>query len=263
MSDRTMIETCNATWNLWWGCYGPNGTEEKPARCSYCYAHDRAKRKVRKCELCQQFVPHFHNEMMGLPLRWKKPRIVFVESMGDIAGEGVEFAAFVRIMNRIHLANHHIYLILTKRPDRLCELLLKYAWRITPAGRNQHVSIADEFPHVWFGVTITGYQDRIRLDMLGRIDVAHRFVSYEPMLDSPPILFPEPYDLNGYVNPKPVEWVIVGAQTGRRAKRPDYLWVQDVVAQCKAHNVPLFVKSSLGLGPGMRQFPREMEGLKR
>ncbi len=263
MADRSKIENVSASLNLWWGCYGANGTRERPVRCSYCYAHTLAKRKLRHCELCQQFVPHFHEEKLQLPLKWRKPRIVFVESMGDIASEGVEFEWFVRIMTLIHKARRHIYLMLTKRPVQLNDLLKRYAWMVTPRFSEETISIAKEFPHLWVGVTITGYRDRWRLDVLGRMNVAHRFVSYEPMLNAPPLIFPLQYDLEGYVGPKPVEWVIMGAQTGAGAKRPDYLWVKDVVAQCKAHNVPLFIKKSLHLGPGMRQFPPEMQGLKR
>ena len=263
MSDSTMIETCNATWNLWWGCYGPNGTEEKPDRCPYCYAHTLAKRKVRNCDLCREFVPHFHSEFLGLPGKWKKPRIVFVESMGDLAGEGVEYSWQAAVFNIMEMVRQHTYLVLTKRIDRMDDFLRHYHNRRIGKAEGDVSKIPELFPHVWFGVTITGNQDRPRLETLGRLPVAHRFVSYEPILDSPPIIFPEPLDVEGYINPKRVEWVIVGAQTGKQAKRPDYLWVQDVVAQCKAHNVPLFLKNSLHLGPGMRQFPPEMEGLKR
>jgi protein gp37 len=200
--------------------------------------------------------------MLDLPVRWKKPRIIFVESMGDIAGEGVEFEWFVRIMNLIHKVRRHIYLMLTKRPVQLNDLLKRYECMITPGFGKETVSIAREFTHLWVGVTITGHLDAWRLYSLGHMDVAHRWLSYEPMLDCPPLLFPEPLDLEGYENPQPVEWVVCGAQTGAGAKQPDPLWVKDVVAQCKAHNVPLFMKESLHLGPGMRQFPPEMERLK-
>ena len=75
------------TINPWgWGCYGPGGSAERPNLCCYCYAKILANRKLRKCSLCQQFVPHWHPEQLEKPLHWKKPRRIFVASMSDPFG---------------------------------------------------------------------------------------------------------------------------------------------------------------------------------
>ena len=89
MSDRTKIEWANATINPGgWGCFGPGGTEDNPQRCSYCYAYRLAKRRLRSCKLCNDFVPHYHDEEWTKPWGWSRPRRIFVQSMGDLWGRG-------------------------------------------------------------------------------------------------------------------------------------------------------------------------------
>jgi protein gp37 len=226
-SDGSRGETINP---LGWGCYGV-GTKDAPQPCSYCYAARIAKTKRRKCPLCQAFIPHLHPEAMEKIYRWKKPRRIFIQSMGDLFHPAISNKIIRDIIRKIHWDNHrkgdegHTYFFLTKNPQRYLEF---------------------DFPdNCWLGSTHTGI---LRLKMPGgefyewQILRKHHpklFISFEPLLDEVFILFPEHIDKLGLI--------IIGAMTGAKAKyhRPQREWVEDLIAEADKYCIPVFLKNNI------------------
>lgn len=229
MADATRIDWCDATINPWgWGCYGPGGTADKPQVCWYCYARRLAQRGLRDCPECTAFVPHWHESELDKPLHWKRPRRIFVQSMGDPFGDWVTRDQLVQVFAHIGAAPQHTYLFLTKQPQNILRLL-------------PTLPVAN----VWLGATMDGQtkpwgaQPWITAGIYLK-DVAavgwHTFVSAEPLLG--PV---QPFTLQG------AQWVIVGAYTGPGADKhkPQREWVERIITDCDERNVPVFLKSSV------------------
>ena len=178
MSDRTRIDYADASINpLGWGCWGHGGSPEKPRRCSFCFAFRMAKRNLRDCPQCRAFVPHWHPEELDKLVRWQKPRRIFVESMGDLFGEGVLFRAVHEVWLAMMAAKHHTYLLLTKSPGRL------RLWTEATAA-NKCWPIEDIWPDwFWLGTSITTQADADeRIPWLLKTPAAHRWISIEPIM---------------------------------------------------------------------------------
>lgn len=242
MADNTKIEWATSSWNPVDGCAPISEA------CQKCYAANMAKRfwGDRKFSEIQ-----FHEDRLNQPLKWKRPRMIFVCSMGDLFHEGVIFNWIHEIWDIMKRTPEHIFMVLTKRPRKMKEVVeLIY--------RKQRLGWAKGFwSHVWLGVTAEN-QKRAdeRIPILLEIPAAIRFVSVEPMLEliNAPIRCPEcgygkiDQDINldhRLCNgPGWVDWVICGAETGPGARYMKPKWAMDLYSQCQQAGVPFFFKKS-------------------
>jgi protein gp37 len=165
-----------------------------------------------------------HEEYLELPLHWRKPRRIFVDSMSDLFHEDMPDEYLRKCFDVMERANWHTYQILTKRPDSMLEFSLKF-------GR---------FPdHIWMGTSVESSPFKSRIDTLRRAPAKIRFVSFEPLLDSmhPPI------DLSG------IRWVIAGGESGPNYRPVKTEWIREIRDECLAQGVAFFFKQYGGLMP--------------
>lgn len=232
MSVSSSIEWTDSTWNPVRGC-----VKVSPG-CKNCYAERFAERfrGVRGHPFEQGFDLRLVPEKLDDPLLWKNSRLVFVNSMSDLFQEGVPkeyIAAVGRIMEK---ARWHIFQVLTKRHERMRELL------------NGDLRWMAQLPHVWFGVSVEDRKHGLpRLDALRRTPARVRFLSVEPLLEHLGQL-----DLRG------IDWVIVGGESGPGARTLDPSWVFSILRQCRAAKVPFFFKQ--WGGPRKNERGRELGG---
>lgn len=207
----TSIEWTQATWNPVTGC-----TKISPG-CKHCYA----ERMARRLQLMGQrnytngFTLTLHEHMLELPLSWKKPQMIFVNSMSDLFHEKVPTAFIVKVFETMRRASWHTFQILTKRSHRLHKLDTKTNW---PA-------------NVWMGVSVESEKYTFRIDHLRQTQAAVKFLSVEPLLGPLPAL-----DLRG------IHWVIVGGESGPGARPIEKQWVTDIRDQCLHAGVSFFFK---------------------
>jgi protein gp37 len=262
MSDQSKIDYVDATINpLGWGCYGPGGAAEEPKRCNYCYAFRLAKRHLRRCPLCNQFVPHSHSEEWDKPYRWRRGRRIFVQSMGDLFGTGVDPNMSLRLQSLCWATPRHTYLALTKSPARMAEQL---------AG----ITLP---PNLWLGTSVTCQADADeRIPLLLQVPAAVRWVSVEPLLGSVDLekwlsrdcedCDGAGFDLetgvcdscHGEQRWHGIDWVACGAQTGPGAVKPRASRVESIIAQCQDAGIPLFIKSNVAKALGWPEVPPEL-----
>ncbi len=213
MPDKTGIEWTDTTWNPVTGC-----TKISPG-CAHCYAEAITLRFKRG----GPFLPgkttiRLHDDRLDHPAKWRTPRRVFVNSMSDLFHEGVPFDFVDKVFASMSSYADHIYQILTKRPERM----LEYARSVTGAGWPDHV---------WAGVSVENqrWADQ-RIPLLQQVPTAVRFLSCEPLLK------PLKLDLTG------IHWVIVGGESGHRARKMQESWVVDIKTQCEVARVAFFFK---------------------
>jgi protein gp37 len=216
MSDRSAIEWTDATWNPVRGC-----TKVSPG-CKHCYAQTFAERfrGVSGHPFEQGFdlrlVPHKLED----PLRWRRSRRIFVNSMSDLFQEGVPADYIAQVGRVMERASWHTYQVLTKRPARMRQLL---------AG---DLSWLGALPHVWLGVSVENRRHGLpRIELLRSTPATIRFLSIEPLLE----------DL-GRIDLTGIHWVIVGGESGPRARPMREGWVLSIRDQCRRANVPFFFK---------------------
>ena len=211
MADKSHIEWTEATWNPVTGC-----TKVSPG-CKHCYAERLAKRlrAMGVEKYANGFQVTLHEDALSIPLQWKQPRIIFVNSMSDLFHKDVPLAFIQRVFAVMRQAHWHVFQVLTKRAERLAELAPKLEWP----------------PNVWMGVSVETQQYTYRIDLLRTVPAAVRFLSLEPLLGPLPNL-----NLEG------IHWVIVGGESGPGARpmRPE--WVTEIRDQCLAASVPFFFK---------------------
>jgi protein gp37 len=216
LSDRSAIEWTDATWNPARGC-----VKVSPG-CKHCYAQAFAERfrGIPGHPFTQGFDLRLVPEKLEEPLHWRRPRRIFVNSMSDLFQEGVpdDFIAAVGVV--MERASWHTYQVLTKRHERMRELLRgRLAWLAT-------------LPNVWLGVSVENRRDGLpRIDALRDTPAALRFLSIEPLLEDLGAL-----DLRG------MDWVIVGGESGPRARPMREEWVISIRDQCRRMRVPFFFK---------------------
>jgi len=216
MSDRSSIEWTDATWNPVRGC-----TRVSPG-CTHCYAETFAERfrGVPGHPYEQGFDLRLVPEKLEEPLRWRKPRRIFVNSMSDLFHEEVPDNFVVRVGEVMQQANWHTYQILTKRADRLATML------------RRELSSASCQPHIWWGVSVEDRKYGLpRIERLRSSPASLRFLSIEPLLEDLGQL-----DLTG------IHWVIAGGESGPGARRMLEEWVVSIRDQCRAASVPFFFK---------------------
>jgi protein gp37 len=221
VSDRSAIEWTDATWNPVRGC-----VKVSPG-CKHCYAETFAERfrGVPGHPFEQGFDVRLVPEKLEEPLRWRRPRRIFVNSMSDLFQEDVPteyIAAVGRIMERAHW---HTYQVLTKRHERMRKLLCG------------ELSWMGLLPHVWFGVSVENRRHGLpRIRALRETPVAIAFLSIEPLLEDL-----GPLDLAG------IDWVIVGGESGHRARPMREEWVLSIRDECRRARVPFFFKQWGGI----------------
>lgn len=207
----TKIEWTEASWNPVTGC-----TKESLG-CKHCYAERMAKRlqAMGSPNYANGFSVATHAHALNIPLKWKKPCMVFVNSMGDLFHKDVSVDFIKDVFGVMQSASWHTFQVLTKRAERLAELAPELPWP-----RN-----------VWAGVTVEHSDYRYRIDLLKTVPARTRFLSLEPLLG--PI---KALDLQS------LHWVIVGGESGPGARPMDEAWVLDIRDQCIKQNVPFFFK---------------------
>lgn len=216
MSLESTIEWTDATWNPVRGC-----TKISPG-CKHCYAETFAERfrGVKGHPYEQGFELRLVPEKLAEPLRWRKPKMIFVNSMSDLFHEAVPQDYIVAVAKVMVTAKWHTYQVLTKRSGRLRELL------------NSSLGFATRQPHIWWGVSVEDRRYGLpRIDDLQNADAEIRFLSVEPLLE----------DL-GRFNLDGIHWVIVGGESGPGARPMMKEWVVSVRDQCRRARVPFFFK---------------------
>jgi len=216
MSDKSKIEWTDATWNPVRGC-----TKVSPG-FAHCYAETFAERfrGVPGHPFEYGFDLRSVPEKLGDPIRWSAPRKVFVNSMSDLFHEGVPDDYIVRVARVMVAANWHTYQVLTKRADRLRDLL------------QSKLRFAAKQKHIWWGVSVENRKHGLpRIDILRQAPAAIRFLSVEPLLE----------DL-GTVDLSGIAWVIVGGESGPRARPMHPEWVRALRHQCNKSRVAFFFK---------------------
>lgn len=216
MSDRSHIEWTDASWNPVTGC-----TKVSPG-CAHCYAETFAERfrGVAGHPYEQGFDLRFWPGRLELPLHWKVPRRIFVNSMSDLFHEDIPDSYIGKIFDVMYRAKWHQFQILTKRHERLAELAPRLPWP----------------EHIWAGVTIENDRWSVRADALRRVPAAVRFVSAEPLLGPLPHL-----DLTG------IDWLIAGGESGPRHRVPDPAWFTELRDRCLAAGTAFFFKQWGGI----------------
>lgn len=232
MSDGSAIEWTDATWNPVRGC-----TKISPG-CKHCYAERFAERfrGVKGHPFEFGFDLRLVPDKLDEPLRWKRPRRIFVNSMSDLFHEWVPKEFIGRVANVMNRADWHTYQVLTKRAARLREIL------------STSLSDAASKSHIWWGVSVEDRKYGIpRIAQLQDAPALVRFLSIEPLLE----------DL-GTLNLDGISWVIVGGESGPGARPMKREWVVSIREQCDAAGVPFFFKQWGGVRK--KKAGRELDG---
>jgi protein gp37 len=216
MAEKSSIEWTDATWNPLRGC-----SKISPG-CKHCYAEVFAERfrGVPNHPYEQGFDLRLVPEKLEEPLRWKTPKRIFVNSMSDLFQPGVPAEYIARVARVMIRAPWHTFQVLTKRADRMADLL------------NGPLAFAAGEPHIWWGVSVENRKHGLpRIAQLQRANAKVRFLSVEPLLE----------DL-GKLNLGGIHWVIVGGESGNGARPMSPEWVANLRVQCKRAGVPFFFK---------------------
>ncbi|MBN1211466.1 MAG: phage Gp37/Gp68 family protein [candidate division Zixibacteria bacterium] len=211
MAINSTIEWTQSTWNPVTGC-----SKVSPG-CKHCYAERMAKRlhAMGQPNYSNGFKVTTHEKGLELPLRWKKPQTIFVNSMSDLFHEDVPVSFIQKVFRVMREAHWHRFQILTKRSERLLKMNTKIKWS----------------PNIWLGVSVENEKYNYRIDHLRDTDAQIKFISFEPLLDSVGGL-----DLEG------IDWVIVGGESGPKARPLREEWVLEILYQCQTAKVPFFFK---------------------
>jgi len=211
MAGLSKIEWTEATWNPVTGC------DKVSPGCKNCYAERFALRlqAAGTPQYKNGFLLTLHSRALEIPLGWKKPKVIFVNSMGDLFHKDVPIEFIQRVFSVMKATPQHQFQILTKRAERLTELDRQLAWS----------------DNVWMGVSIENADYINRISYLKSTKARIKFLSLEPLLGPLPHL-----DLKG------IDWVIVGGESGPYARPMKPQWVRQIRAQCIAARVPFFFK---------------------
>ena len=227
MAANSSIEWTGSTWNPVTGC-----TKISPG-CKHCYAERMATRlrAMGQPNYVNGFRSTVHEHMLDVPLRWKKPQTIFVNSMSDLFHEAVPTPFIRRVFDVMRLAHWHRFQVLTKRSERLLELSPELPWP----------------PNVWMGVSVETETYSSRIDHLRGTGAKVKFLSLEPLLGPLSSL-----DLRG------IDWAIVGGESGPGARPMQAAWVVDIRDKCRKKKVPFFFKQWGGVRK--KAAGRELEG---
>lgn len=230
MSDKTGIEWTDATWNPITGC-----TKVSPG-CDHCYAETLAERfrGTPGHYFERGFDVQLRPDKLDLPLRWTKPRRVFVNSMSDLFHESVPDADIAEVFSVMARAPQHTFQVLTKRHGRMRSMLSRTSFRDNLA----HWGQLWPLPNVWLGVSVEDQKwANIRIPALLETPAAVRFLSCEPLLGAVSL-----FDNTEIDNGTLVDWVIVGGESGRKARPMHPTWARHLRDECVEYGIPFHFK---------------------
>lgn len=227
MAANTKIEWTETTWNPVTGC------KKISPGCMNCYAERMSKRlkEMGSARYKNGFKVTLHEDVVDLPLAWKRPQSIFVNSMSDLFLDNIPTGFIKRVFGVMQAAHWHTFQVLTKRAERLSDLNRLLSWA----------------PHIWMGVTVENADYTCRIDHLRETGALVKFLSIEPLLGPIPNL-----DLEG------IDWVIVGGESGPSARPMKPEWVLDIRDQCQRASVPFFFKQWGGVNK--KKAGRELGG---
>ncbi len=211
MALGSTIEWTQATWNPVTGC------TKISTGCKNCYAERMSKRlrAMGKTQYRNGFKLTLQPDAIELPLKWKRPRVIFVNSMSDLFHKDVPAEFIERVFDVMNRCPQHTFQVLTKRPEITAELAPRLKWT----------------PNIWMGTSIENALVLHRVTSLQTVPAGIRFLSVEPLLGPIPRL-----PLTG------IHWVIVGGESGPGARPMEVQWVRTIRDRCIAQNVPFFFK---------------------
>jgi protein gp37 len=211
MAQLSKIEWTESTWNPVTGC------KKISAGCAHCYAERMAKRlqAMGKDLYKNGFEVALHPEVLEKPLHWKKPKVIFVNSMSDLFIEDIPFEFIASVFDVMNSCPQHTFQILTKRPH----IAARYSGRLNWT------------ENIWMGATVENNRVRNRIKHLVKIPSRIRFLSLEPLLSHIPRL-----PLSG------IDWVIAGGESGPYARPVDIEWIRKIRDRCIKYEVPFFFK---------------------
>ncbi len=208
---QSSIEWTEMTWNPTTGC------NKISAGCKYCYAEIMTRRLeaigIEKYK--DGFAVRTHEDSLRTPYEWKKPKVVFVNSMSDLFHPEVPFEFIQKVFAVMNDTPQHTYQVLTKRAERLYELHHKLNWT----------------NNIWMGVSVEDTRVVERIDYLRDTDAKVKFLSCEPLIGALPNM-----------NLTYIDWVIVGGESGKKARPMNEAWVWDIKQQCDTQGVAFFFK---------------------
>lgn len=227
MAENSSIEWTTSTWNPVTGC------TKISSGCRNCYAERMSRRlqAMGQPNYRNGFEVTMHEHALSLPLRWRKPQTVFVNSMSDLFHKSVPKTFIRQVFNVMNLTPWHTFQVLTKRSERLVDLNDALPWR----------------KNIWMGVTVEDQDNLYRIEHLRRTGASTKFLSFEPLLSS-----------LGKVDLKGIDWVIVGGESGIGARPMKPSWVKDIREQCVKGGVPFFFKQWGGVRK--KDAGRELDG---
>jgi protein gp37 len=222
MATKTAIEWTNATWNPVTGC------TKISAGCDNCYAERFAERfrGVPDHPFEHGFDLVLRPERLLQPLSWRASKMIFVNSMSDLFHKEVPYSFVDRVFDTMERANWHVFQVLTKRSSRLRDYV------------NRRYSSAKAPANIWLGASVEDGSKRSRVNHMAQTNASVRFLSIEPLIG--PV---------GDLDLASIEWVIVGGESGPRARPMDAAWVEDIRKQCRKARVPFFFKQWGGVRP--------------
>ena len=224
MANGSSIEWTEATWNPTTGC------TKISQGCKNCYAATLSKRLkamgIKKYQNNFKFTQHEHE--IQLPLQWKKPKKIFVNSMSDLFHEDAKVEFIANCFDTMIKADWHIYQILTKRPKKMAtfsKLFKSYFGFHIPN-------------HIWMGTSIEDNDTAWRVQELRKVKCHVRFISFEPLLEE-----------IDRINLSDIDWAIIGGESGHHYRAVEKKWVQSLIKQCEQQKVKVFFKQWGGFRP--------------
>ncbi|MBN4070882.1 phage Gp37/Gp68 family protein [Crocinitomix catalasitica] len=208
---KSNIEWTEMTWNPTTGC------SKISQGCKFCYAEIMSRRlqAMGAEKYKDNFELRVHNSALQVPYTWKKPKVVFVNSMSDLFHEEVPLSFINKVFQVMNENPQHIFQVLTKRAERLAMVSKELSWS----------------QNIWMGVSVENELVEGRIDFLRDTNAEVKFLSLEPLLGPLPNL-----------NLTNIDWVIVGGESGHKARKIEISWVIEIQEQCKTLNVPFFFK---------------------
>ena len=227
MVSNSHIEWTDSTWNPVTGC------DKVSPGCKHCYAERMANRlhAMGQHRYRNTFKLTLHEDLIEAPLSWKKPRVIFVNSMSDLFHEKIPFKFIEKVFATMIKANQHIFQVLTKRSERLLEVARDLPWN----------------DKIWMGVSVENEDYTFRIDNLRKTPVIVKFLSLEPVLGP----------LNN-LNLDDRNWAIVGGESGPGARPMKAQWVRDIRDTCIEQKVDFFFKQWGGVNK--KKTGRELDG---
>lgn len=242
MSDKTAIGWTNATWNPTTGC-----TKVSP-ECAHCYIDRTPPFRTKGRKFVNGHIPlQLHSERLEQPLHWPEPRMVFVDSLSDLFHSDVPDDFVLKVVDVMERAHWHTFQVLTKRPDRMLDVL---------GGKSGAGLSAPPLPNVWWGVSAGNrrmWQKRVPL--LLQLPAAVRFVSIEPCLENMvdelfTICLCSGWNLPPYDDK--IDWLIVGGESGPKRRPFELAWLRRIVEAARTYDTPIFVKQDTAYRAGER-----------